>query len=69
VTGTWRELEHAWHDTNVVHCVVCGKLIPRRGWWFDGGDGDLFSCGPECESLYETYLRPTYGVLAGIQRA
>jgi hypothetical protein len=65
VSGYWQELEHAWHDTNVVHCAVCGKLIPRRAWRFEGGAGEVRACGPECEELYETYWRPTYGVLAG----
>jgi hypothetical protein len=68
MSGTWQELEHAWHETNIVNCVVCGKLIPRRAWRFDGGDGELVSCGPECEVLYESYLRPTYGVLRGALR-
>jgi hypothetical protein len=57
----WRELDHAWHDTNVVHCEVCGKLIPRRAWIFDGAAGSLMACGPECQQLYEDYWLPTYG--------
>ena len=33
MSGRWEELEHPWHDTNVVHCPVCGfvwsSLEPR----------------------------------------
>ncbi len=61
MTGHWRELEHAWHDTNVVHCAVCGKLIPRRAWCFDGGSGDIEACSPACEELHWNYWVPTYG--------
>ncbi len=59
----WLELEHAWYDTQTVQCMVCGKLIPRRAWLFDGGAGEIRSCGPDCQSLYETYWQPTYGTL------
>ena len=40
MSGRFVELEHAWHETNVVHCGVCGTLIPRRAWVFDGGEGE-----------------------------
>ncbi len=59
----WQELDQAWHETNVVHCQVCGKLIPRRAWIFDGGAGPLTACGPQCQQLYEDYWLPTYGVM------
>ena len=64
MTGYWQELDRPWHDTNVVHCAVCGKLIPRRAWRFEGGAGELAACSPDCEELYESYVRPTYGVVA-----
>ena len=64
MSGHWEELDHSWHDTNVDHCPVCGKLIPRRVWRFEGGAGEVVACGPECEQLYETYWRPTYGVMS-----
>ena len=35
---------------------VCGRLIPRRSWVFDGGAGELSACSPDCEDLYESYL-------------
>jgi hypothetical protein len=62
--GRWRELEHLWYETDTVQCEVCGRLLPRRAWVFDGGAGDLDSCGPDCQELYESYVRPTYGVRA-----
>jgi hypothetical protein len=61
---SWVELERSWHDTEVVNCRVCGRLIPRRAWVFDGGGGEIRSCGPDCEELYETYWKPTYGVMS-----
>ena len=64
MTGTWVELEHDWHESNTVQCDVCGRMLPRRAWVFDGGAGPLDSCGPECEELYESYVRPAYGVRA-----
>ncbi len=64
MSGHWVELEHAWHETNVSHCDVCGTLIPRRAWIFEGGAGELGACNPQCEELYEKYWKPTYGVMS-----
>ena len=61
MSGHWQDLEHAWHDTNIVNCAVCGKLIPRRAWLFESADGEVLSCSPACEELYETYWLPTHG--------
>jgi hypothetical protein len=63
VSGHWVELDHAWHETNVAHCPVCGTLTPRRLWRFEGGEGEIGVCSPECEELYEGYWKPAYGVL------
>jgi hypothetical protein len=62
MTGRWIELGLDWSDTSVVHCQVCGRLIPRRGWFFEGGAGELRACDPSCEELYGRYIVPTYGV-------
>ncbi len=62
-SGQWRELGLAWHETNTVHCSVCGKLIPSRAWVFTDGAHEIAACGPDCEQLYETYWRPKYGVM------
>jgi hypothetical protein len=61
--GKWIELAREWNDTNVLNCDVCGRLIPRRAWTFDGGEGTLLACSAECEDLYESYVKPTYGTL------
>ena len=61
--GEWIESAKSWNDTSVVYCQVCGRLIPRRSWVFDGGAGPLRACDPDCEDLYEDYLKPTYGVM------
>ena len=63
-SGHWVEPARNWNDTDVSYCAVCGRLIPRRSWVFEGGAGTLNACTPECEDLYESYLKPTYGVLA-----
>jgi len=47
-----------------MHCQVCGKLIPRRAWLFDGGAGEITACSPDCEELYVSYWKPTYGVMS-----
>ena len=62
--GSMDRAERRWNDTNVTYCAVCGRLIPRRSWVFDGGAGELSACSPACEDLYETYVKPTYGVRA-----
>ncbi len=62
-TGSFVELERPWHDTHVIYCQVCGRLIPRRAWVFDGGAGPLQACSPGCEDLYERYWKPTHGVM------
>jgi len=61
--GRWVDPVRSWHDTTVSYCQVCGRLIPRRSWVFDGGRGDVTACSPECEGLYEEYLKPEYGVI------
>jgi hypothetical protein len=61
--GRWIELETSWHDTGVTHCPVCGRLIPRRAWVFEGGAGEIRACTQECEELYESYWKLTYGVM------
>jgi hypothetical protein len=63
VKGRWVELDVAWHDTNVGHCSVCGRLVTRRAWVFDGGRGEIAVCEPDCEELYATYWKPTYGAM------
>jgi hypothetical protein len=62
VKGHWVDLDLAWSDTAVVHCDVCGRLIPRRSWMFEGGAGELRACAPSCEELYTRYILPSYGV-------
>jgi hypothetical protein len=63
VSGRWVEFERTWHDTGIVNCSVCGRLIPRRAWTFETGHGDVRACSKSCEELYFSYLEPTYGPL------
>ena len=59
--GKWVDPARAWHDTNVSYCDVCGRLIPRRSWVFDGGAGELERLQPRLRGslreLLETDLR------------
>ena len=57
--GKWVETGARWNDTNVSYCHVCGRLIPRRSWVFDDGGKELNACSPDCEDLYESYLKPS----------
>jgi hypothetical protein len=61
--GGWIEPNKNWNDTSVTYCQVCGRLIPRRSWVFEGGKGAVRACSPDCEDLYEEYLKPTYGAI------
>lgn len=63
--GRWIERELPWHTTDVLNCPICGRLITRRMWAFEGGAGELRVHDPECEELYESYWKPTYGVMTG----
>jgi len=63
VTGHWLARELPWHETAVLNCPVCGRLITRRSWAFDGGAGEIRVCEPSCEELYESYWKPSYGIL------
>jgi hypothetical protein len=63
--GRWVERTIPWHETNVAHCPVCGRLITRRSWVFDGGADEIAVCAPDCEELYESYWKPAYGPLEG----
>jgi hypothetical protein len=65
MSGRWEERELAWHQTSTRNCPVCGRLVTRRSWVFDGGDGELAACSPECEELYFSYYQPTHGTLSG----
>jgi hypothetical protein len=58
MTPQWRSLARPWHDTNVSHCDVCGRLLPARAWVFQAGGRTVDSCGPDCQELYETYVGP-----------
>ena len=62
--GRWVDPARSWNDTTVSYCQVCGRLIPRRSWVFDGGKGDVTACGPDCEDLYIDYLKPAYGAIS-----
>jgi hypothetical protein len=63
MSGQWVVRVLEWHNTDVLNCRICGRLITRRWWAFEGGAGELRACSPECEELYETYLKPTHGVM------
>ena len=59
--GHWVDPQRSWNDTTVSYCQVCGRLIPRRSWVFADGPREIAACSPDCEDLYQDYLKPTYG--------
>ena len=61
MSGRWVEFERSGRTRRVVNCAVCGRLIPRRAWVFDGGHGEIQACSESCEELYFSYVEPTYG--------
>lgn len=63
--GAWVALAYPWHETNVVNCPICGRLVLRRAWEFDGGEGLIRACSESCEELYESYWKPTHGTMEG----
>jgi len=68
VSGHWQEFDRTWHDTTIVNCAVCGRLIPRRAWIFDAGAGEIQACSESCEELYRSYVEPTYGPTEGVRK-
>jgi ribosomal protein L24E len=59
--GRWSEIERTWHDTEVTHCALCGRLVPRRVWIVEIDGQTLPFCNEECEGLYRSYWIPKYG--------
>jgi hypothetical protein len=63
--GLWIAFDRPWHETSVVNCPICGRLILRQAWEFDGGAGRIQVCGESCEELYESYWKPAHGTMVG----
>jgi hypothetical protein len=61
MSGHWEEHGLAWQETSVTHCEVCGCLLPRRAWVFADAEHPVRSCGPSCEELWFSYVKPTAG--------
>ena len=47
----------------VVHCSVCGTLIPRRAWIFEGGPASSRRAALNASNSTRRYWKPTYGVM------
>jgi ribosomal protein S26 len=61
MSENWELIESSWHEEKYVHCDVCGRLIPRRKWVFTDDGVELIACEPECQKLYEDYVKPVHG--------
>ena len=61
MSGYWEFIERSWHQELYVHCEVCGRLIPNRKWIFIDEDKELTACEPDCQQLYEDYVKPVHG--------
>jgi hypothetical protein len=44
-------------------CVSRGPeaTVPRRSWVLADGGRAIAACGPDCEDLYDDYVKPTCG--------
>jgi hypothetical protein len=68
LSGRFETRVVVWHDVDVSHCEVCGRLLLRRVWVFDDPDrGQILACGAECEQLWFTYLRARLQIQASPQ--
>jgi len=56
--GRFEPRQQRWWETQVVHCSLCGQMIPSDVWVAD--DGMRF-CEERCEELYRSYWVPKYG--------
>jgi hypothetical protein len=49
---SWHALEKPWNDVSVEYCEVCGNLLVKRYWQFEGPGGEpVRACSEECETL------------------
>ena len=63
--GCWKDLDLPWHETNIMNCSLCGKMIPHRVWIVEVDDQEKEFCSPDCEQLYFEYWLPTHGKKSG----
>jgi hypothetical protein len=57
----WKDLDISWHDTSLIHCELCGQLIPKTAWVATVDGTEHTFCSPDCEKLYIEYWLPRYG--------
>lgn len=48
-----------WYEQRMVHCDLCGKIIPRDYWGVHENGKKLVFCDPDCEQLYREYWLPS----------
>ena len=65
----WLELGKTWHDTNVEYCDVCGNLLIRRAWVFDGPDGRTVRACRESDERLLARLRELGPAIDDARRA
>lgn len=59
--GHYQETRRAWHETTLLTCELCGKIIPGNIWVADIEAQEHYFCTPDCERLYLSYWLPKYG--------
>ena len=59
--GAWRRIAVPWHETAIINCSFCGKMIPRQLWVATHEGQERIFCSPSCESLFLSYWLPRHG--------
>jgi ribosomal protein L24E len=59
--GRWEKPHLAWHETTMLNCALCGKIIPGKIWVTEVEGETRYFCTPDCERLYHEYWLPKYG--------
>lgn len=59
--GHYQASHVAWYETMMLHCALCGKIIPGDIWVAEIEGQPQFFCTPDCERLYIEYWLPKYG--------
>jgi hypothetical protein len=59
--GHWQKTKAGWHDTSLIHCDLCGKIVPGDVWVAEVAKEMRNFCDTDCERLYVEYWLPKYG--------
>jgi hypothetical protein len=58
--GKWIHLDTSFKsyiNPESIHCVACGKMIPKNVWVSEKDDKGLPFCNADCEKMYDYILQ------------